>query len=79
MATEDVLDVIDEFVGKAKAATDKDQIGKTVSDALATFQKGGVPKNDAIHMVQTAINDERCPDANLDEAWNELEMRKNEP
>jgi hypothetical protein len=55
MSESNVLQLISDFVERARAAGDRDKVQECVDEGLASLQSADVSRGDAIHMLSTAI------------------------
>ena len=79
MAELNPLEVINECIEKAKATTDREQIGHILAETLGTLQIDNT-EDDAFHMLSTAIGDtvekDKEHNAHLLEVWTQLENQR---
>jgi hypothetical protein len=80
MSGNNVLQLISGFVERARAADDHDKVQACVDEGLTSLQSAHVSRDDAIHMLSTAISSRseqnEADSANLFQIFVELERRK---
>jgi hypothetical protein len=80
MSDSHVLGLISDFVERARAANDYSKVQRFVDEGLASLQSADISRDDAIHMLTTAIsssseqNESDSP--NLFQIFIELDRRK---
>jgi hypothetical protein len=80
MSGSNVLQLISDFIERARAADDHDKVQACVDEGLASLQSADVSRDDAIHMLSTAISSRseqnEADSGNLFQIFVELERRK---
>jgi hypothetical protein len=83
MSGSNVEQLISGFVESARAADDPDKVQACVDEGLASLESADVSRDDAIHMLSTAISSgseqNEADSANLFQIFVELERRKTTP